>query len=539
MKKRIIFLLFIITAVFSGESFTAAAEIEPASSILNIVVYPDSAMIQKQSVFSVKKGQNIIRISGITSNMTDASVQTNIQGGASVKIADVKVEKTYLAETHQEKTEKLKSRLENLEGLIKAGTNEITVLNSSTDYLKKVVPFPQNQKTTPKEVDAHVKFFARSLSENYEKIAKTESKLKKLEEEKKAVERELKDLSALAGESKSIVVSAFARDDLRKVTMAYSYLVSGAGWSPQYDLRADSAAHVVMDCFATLRQSTGEDWKKVQMEISTAKPFVYGAPPELTPWFVDIYQPRPRMLKSALRREMNDLQPMMAMEKKKEAEPESGYEMPQIKAETSSFSFALPGKVYVPSDNQPHKILIASADKDSKWSYYAVPKLSKYSYLRADLKNPFPFPLIEGPMSVFLDNRLVGTASLNKTILADEDMNLSLGVDEGIKVEKKLVKKFTEYEGAFTKETKVHYEYVIEIINGKNRDIALKVNDSVPVSRNEKIKVEIESPKKEDAKISEDGIMTWDLKLAKGEKKSLNIKFSVGYPKDLRITGLE
>lgn len=539
MKKRILFLLFIITAVFSGESFTAAAEIEPASSILNIVVYPDSAMIQKQSVFSVKKGQNIIRISGITSNMTDASVQTNIQGGASVKIADVKVEKTYLAETHQEKTEKLKSRLENLEGLIKAGTNEITVLNSSTDYLKKVVPFPQNQKTTPKEVDAHVKFFARSLSENYEKIAKTESKLKKLEEEKKAVERELKDLSALAGESKSIVVSAFARDDLRKVTMVYSYLVSGAGWSPQYDLRADSAAHVVMDCFATLRQSTGEDWKGVQMEISTAKPFVYGAPPELVPWFVDIYQPRPRMLKSAARRELDNLQPMMAMEKKKEAEPESGYEMPQIKAETSSFSFALPGKVDVPSDNQPHKILIASADKDSKLNYYAVPKLSKYSYLRADLKNPFPFPLIEGPMSVFLDSRLVGTASLNKTILADEDMNLSLGVDEGIKVEKKLLKKFTEYEGAFTKETKVHYEYVIDIINGKNRDITLKVNDSVPVSRNEKIKVEIESPKKEDAKISEDGIMTWDLKLAKGEKKSLNIKFSVGYPKDLRITGLE
>jgi len=539
MKKQIIFLIFIIIAAFSGESFTAAAEIEPAASIVNIVVYPDSAMIKKQSVFSVKKGQNVIRISGITSNMTDASVQTSIQGGAGVKIADVKVEKTYLAETHQDKTEKLKNRLETLEELIKTRTNEITVLNSSTDYLKKVVPFPQNQKTTPSEVDAHVKFFARSLSENYEKIAKAESKLKKLEEEKKAVERELKDLSALAGESKSIVVSAFAPEDLRKITMVFSYLVSGAGWSPQYDLRADSGAHVVMDCFATLRQSTGEDWKGVQMEISTAKPFVYGAPPELVPWFVDIYQPRPRMLKSAASRELDNLQPMMAMEKKREAEPESGYELPQVKAETSSFSFALPGKVDVPSDNQPHKILIASADKDSKFNYYAVPKLSKYSYLRADIKNPFPFPLVEGPMSVFLDNRLVGTASLNKTILADEDMSLSLGVDEGIKVEKKLVRKFTEYSGAFTKETKVLFEYVIEIINGKDRDIALTVNDNVPVSRNEKIKVEIESPKKEEAKISEDGILTWDLKLAKGEKKSLHIKFSVEYPKNLRITGLE
>jgi len=539
MKKRILFLIFIITAFFSGGSLTSGAEIEPASSIQNIVVYPDSAMIKKQAAFAVRKGQNTIRISGITSSLVDASVQASLRGGGGVKIADVKVEKTYLAETHREKTDKLKSRLENLEELIKTRTNEIAVLNSSSDFLKKVMPFPQNRRTTPSEVDAHVKFVERSLSENYEKIARAESRIKKLEEEKKAVERELKDLSALAGESKSIVVSAFAQDDHRKVQMVFSYIVNGAGWSPQYDLRADSAAHTAIDCFATLHQSTGEDWNGIQMEISTAKPFVYGAPPELTPWYIDIYQPRPRMLKSALRQEMEDLQPLMAMEKKREAEPESGYEMPQVKAETSSFSFVLPVKVDVPSDNQPHKILIASAGRDSRFNYYAVPKLSKYSYLRADLKNPFSFPLMEGPMSVFLDDRLVGTVSLNKAILADEDMNLSLGVDEGIKVEKKPVKKFTEYSGAFTTDIKVHYEYDIDILNGKNRDIALTVNDHVPVSRNEKIKVEIESPQKEEAKIAENGIITWDVKLSKGEKKSLKIKFSVEYPKNLRITGLE
>jgi uncharacterized protein (TIGR02231 family) len=538
MIKRILFSFFMVM-VFSADVPAWSAEIEPAASIQNIVVYPDSAMIRKQSVFSVVKGQNIIRIPGITPSLMDDSVQVSFPNGKGVRIADVKVEKTYLTETRQDKIEKLKSRLESLEEQIKARTNEITVLNSSSDFLKKVMPFPKNLKTTPSEVDAHVKFFTRSLAENYEKIARTESRLKKLEEEKKAVERELKDLSAVTGETKNIVVSAFARDDQKKITLILSYLVSAAGWSPQYDLRANSAAHVDMDCFATLRQYTGEDWKGVQMEISTAKPFVYGAPPELRPWHVDIFQPRPRMLKSAVRKDQADLQAMAPMEMKREAEAGSGYEMPEVKAETSSFSFALPARVDVPSDNQPHKILIASAGRDSKFNYYAVPKLSKYSYLRAELKNPFAFPILEGPMNVFLDDRLVGTLSLNKTLLADEDMNLSLGVDEGIKVEKKPVKKFTEYAGTFTKETKIHYEYVIDIVNGKNRDVTLMVNDSVPVSRNEKIKVEIESPKKEEAKISEEGILTWDLKLARSEKKSLKIKFYVEYPKDLRITGLE
>lgn len=535
MGKRFAFFIFMAVVFFGGN--VTASEIEPVSKIENIVVYSDSAMIKKQTGFKAKKGQNIIRISGITSGMVDASVQTSVKGGG-VKIADVKVEKTYLAKTNQEKAEKLRTRLESLEELIKTSSNEITVFNSSIDFLKKAVPFPQNQKITTAEVDEHVKFFTKSLSENYEKMAKSESRLKKLQEEKKAVERELKSLTASGEESKSIVVYLFSPDDNREVIMSFSYIVNGAGWVPQYDVRAGAAANIAIDCFATIRQSTGEDWKGVNVEISTAKPFVYGAPPEISPWVIDIYQPKPVKYKSAPMMERDDAMPMKAM-MKMEAEPEKPYEQPQVKAETSSFSFVLPEKVDVPSDNQPHKIFIASAAKDSKFNYYVIPKLSKYAYLRTELKNPFQFPLIEGQMSVFLDERAVGSHYLNKTVLANEDISLSLGVDEGIKVEKKLVKKFTEYAGTFSKETRVNYEYVIDIFNGKDKEIAITATDNIPVSRNEKIKVELESPKKDEAKVSDDGIITWDLKLAKGEKKSLKVKFKVEYPKDLRITGLE
>jgi uncharacterized protein (TIGR02231 family) len=133
----------------------------------------------------------------------------------------------------------------------------------------------------------------------------------------------------------------------------------------------------------------------------------------------------------------------------------------------------------------------------------------------------------------------VGTASVGKTILPGEEMTVSIGVDEGIKMEKKLLRKFTESAGAFIKDTRVQYEYGIELLNGKDREISLTLNDNAPVSRNEKIKVEIESPGKGEARISEGGILAWDLKLAAGEKKGLKVRFSVAYPRDVRITGLE
>ncbi|MBA4349533.1 MAG: hypothetical protein C0415_06055 [Thermodesulfovibrio sp.] len=523
---------------FLGDAQASLREIEPASKIQNIIIYTDRAMIKKEAVFSVRKGENIVRIAGVTANLIDQSVQVGIKWKSAVKISDVKVEKTYLQKTAPDKIQKLQSKLDNLNDIIRATTNEILVITSSTDFLKKIIPFPQNQRVTTSDVGVHVKYLEKSLSANYERVAKIENKLKKLNEEKKAVENELRNLSSADENSKSIVIYLTSPDDNKEIALSFSYIVAGAGWFPQYDVRADSGiSKIELSCFANIKQSTGEDWKNVDIEISTAMPFVHGTPPELLAWYVDVYQPRPRVYKS--KKGFDEVLASKAMELKAEQAPEMPFEEPEIKAEATSFSFVLPRKVDIPSDNQPHRILIASSAKDVKLNYYAVPKLSRYAYLRASLQNPFSFPLLPGNMNIFLDGKLVSTSSVDRTILASEDIRLSLGVDEGIKLERKLQRKFTEYAGVFSKDTKISYEYTIDVTSSKNKEINIDLNDNFPVSRNEQIKVERESPKKEEAAISEDGIISWNLKLSAGEKKNLKVKFSIEHPKDLRITGLE
>jgi uncharacterized protein (TIGR02231 family) len=143
-----------------------------------------------------------------------------------------------------------------------------------------------------------------------------------------------------------------------------------------------------------------------------------------------------------------------------------------------------------------------------------------------------------GPVSVFFDQKMVGTAFIGEVILPDGALELSLGIDEGIKIERKLQKKYTDYAGVLRKETTVYFEYVIEITNGKSSEITLDLSDQFPVSRNEKVKVEMELPKVGDATISDEGIILWKIKFAPGVKKSIPVKFSVTYPKDLTISGL-
>jgi uncharacterized protein (TIGR02231 family) len=528
-------LIFSFVFVFFNNVWAFPAEIESVPKIQSIVLYPDSAMIKKEAGIAVKKGENIIRISGLTTALTNESVQVNIKEKAAVRISEVKVEKTYLQKTVQDKIQKLQSRLDSINELINANQNEISAINSSTEFLKKTVPFPQNQKVTQAEVEGHAKFIEKSLSGNYERVAKLENKIKKFLEEKRAVENELKNLSSSRDESKTIVINLLSNAE-REINLGLSYIVAKAGWSPQYDVRADSATGKIdIACFATVTQSTGEDWKNANMEISTARPS-YGPSPELSAWYIDIYKPKPVVYKYKKAIEGEDL---MMREKAMEVAQEQQFEETKIKTEATSFSFIIPGKVNIPSDNQPHRILIAASSKEAKLDYYAVPKLSRHAYLRADLKNPLPFPILSGQMNMFLDERFVNKTYVDKQILPDDDMSLPLGIDEGIKIEKKLLKKFTEYSGVFSKDTQINYEYAIDIVSSKDKEVNINISDNFPVSRNEQIRVTLDSPKKEDAKISDDGIITWDLRLKPNERKTLKIKFRVEHPKDLRITGLE
>ena len=172
--------ILIFSLVFLSNAGASPAEIESVPKIQNIVLYPDSAMIKKEAAVAVKKGENIIRISGLTANLTDESVQVNIKEKAAVRISGVRVEKTYLQKTMQDKIQKLQPRLDSINELIKEHSNEISAINSSIEFLKKTVPFPQNQKVTQSEVEGHAKFIEKSLSVSYDRTAKIENKIKML-----------------------------------------------------------------------------------------------------------------------------------------------------------------------------------------------------------------------------------------------------------------------------------------------------------------------------------------------------------------------
>ncbi|MFN3134623.1 MAG: mucoidy inhibitor MuiA family protein [Candidatus Kryptonium sp.] len=494
------------------------------SKITSVVIYRDDAFITKTISALVEKGENQIKIDRLTPDLLDQSVQVEILKGKDVKISDVKVEETYLEKPEVEKVEKLKAKLDSLNDLINSKKGEIEVILGEIEFLKKLPPTLQGQKLTTVDLENYFKFYGKWLSESMKKKTKLEKELEKLNREKKLIENELNQLSSTKERSKSIQINLLSASK-GEVEIKVAYLVSGATWKPGYEVRANSnAGKVDLNLFAFVRQSTGEDWIDVPIEIGTAPVFISGTPPELYPWYVDVYHPRPE--RKVLKQEPRILEMPMP----------SIFIAPEVEVEMTSVSFKLP-KSSVPSDNQFHKIFLSSFSQDVKFTYYAVPKLSKYAYLTANLKNEFNFPILPGEAGIYIDGKYISTSSLKK-ILPDEMFDLFLGVDEDVRIERKLKRKFTEFT-SFGRNKKIHYEYEIKVKNGKGRDITIEVRDNYPISRNEKIKVVLESPSEGEAKIDAEGIIVWTINLKPAEEKTLSVRFYVEHPKDLPVSGLE
>ena len=59
--------------------------------------------------------------------------------------------------------------------------------------------------------------------------------------------------------------------------------------------RSTGAGPLALTWYGMVTQATGEDWPACELTLSTARPGVAGAVPELEPWWVDVRPPAPPM----------------------------------------------------------------------------------------------------------------------------------------------------------------------------------------------------------------------------------------------------
>jgi len=209
-----------------------------------------------------------------------------------------------------------------------------------------------------------------------------------------------------------------------------------------------------------------------------------------------------------------------------------------VSTTVTAASFDIPGQTTIPSDNADHRVTIMTTNLGGTFSHTSIPKMQADVYFRARLKNSTDFPILAGPMSVYLDNNFVSNSQL-KAVLPAESFDAYLGVDNGVRVERKLLNRLAETSGLFSKSRTVRYDILISAENRKKVGHTVSIQENVPVSQDERVKVHIMSPKPEEIAPDVNGIITWQMHLAPGERREIRLQYSIESPIELNVGGLD
>jgi uncharacterized protein (TIGR02231 family) len=557
--------------------FIAALRAAPVESrITAVTVYTDGAIVTRTAHLDLPAGQTELSFEKLPAALVDESLQVSGHGTASVTILDVNARTTFVAAPSDLRVKAIEDTITDLQKKVRVLADRATVLDQQRALLGKienaVAAPPAKETTAPRpSFDDWQKLLAFA-DDNRSKFAAEQQSLDEqrqtLQDQITAATAQLDELRGQAdtGRSEKTVTVRVAAASAGSLDLTLAYAVPGASWTPAYDARLHSDERMVeLTYFGLVRQNTGEDWKDISLTLSTARPSLGGGAPELEPWIVDVAQPvlkEETITLSAFNvtdstsgsrishQVFNQAAAAPAAEgglDKAEEQKSAEVATATVDSAVTSASFNIPVPATILSDNAAQKVGIATASLTAKLQYQSTPRALEAAFLSAYVVDSTDYPLLAGNVNAFLDDSFVATSTL-KTVMPGEKFELALGADEGIAIKRKVVNRFTEDTGLISKGKRVTYEFLVTITNHKKTAQHIVFKDLVPVSRNEKIVVKLLTPTESDlstadepkeASLEADGKLVWRLDLKPGEKRELPLKFSVEYPSDLAVAGLE
>ena len=523
-----------------------------ASRVVSATVYTDRAMVTRAAKADVAPGLRRITLGGLPPLLQDQSVRVSAAGSAQAKILEVKVDQVFLDTVSAARIRPLLQARKSLNDELRVLNDRSALITHQRDFLNKITIASQEsiarelrtQKPSADDWGKLLGFFDSEFSKLDAESRQIDGKRTTLQEKLEALEKELASAGGNPEKSQKLITVSFDVRAGGSLTLEASYLILQAGWTPTYDIRVSSTDTIVQLTYsAFVRQNTGEDWKDVRLTLSTSRPALGGAPPELRPWYVRAIEPDKGA--AAVGALAMDEEPAgkdaARMTRKAVAAGAPApvlYQTAEVKESLTSASFPITGESSVPADNADHRVMVMIAPLGGSFSHSAVPKLVAESFFKATLRNATDFPILPGPMSVYVDNGFVSTSRL-PSVMPGERFDAFLGADNGVHIERKLLNRVTEVSGLFSKTRKIRYEILIIAENRKKTAQTLSLKENVPVSQDERVKVEIALPRPEEAAPDATGIITWQLKLAPGERREIKVQYSVEAPADLAVGGLE
>ncbi|MFC2110922.1 DUF4139 domain-containing protein [Bacteroidota bacterium] len=332
-------------------------------------------------------------------------------------------------------------------------------------------------------------------------------------------------------------------------TLNVNYFVNNARWSPSYDLRADNTnSPVNLTYKAHITQNTGEEWKNVAITLSTMNPNQSNVKPVLRPWKLRYYvqrivqynknKDRVQTLSASNIHMTTSDNVNEEMEVKKAfigntpSQISSNYT--QQVTNMTNVEFEIDLKYSIPADGKSHQVIVMENDIASTFEHFAVPKLCTDAFLISRMSGWEDLNLLPGQANIYFLNTFIGSTYIDPNTIEDT-LNISLGRDPGIAISRKKLKdKESTTVIGIDKMKTITIELTVR--NKKNQAVEITVEDQIPISGEEGIKVLFDPDEVIGETYSKNsGKLSWELKLKPKETKKIKFTYTIKYPKDKKL----
>ncbi|HEV2583641.1 MAG TPA: mucoidy inhibitor MuiA family protein [Ktedonobacteraceae bacterium] len=548
--------------------------IDLEAPIKEVTVYSDRALVTRRGGIQLEAGEHELRVNNLPQFLRD-SLRAAGRGTKGIRILNVDVSTAFLSRPPEAELVSLQDELERLvqkQQLLEARRN---ALNDRRQWLRALGEQSRDfarglaqGQMKPQDCADFFSFAANQALQDAEAAQGLELEMKQVQQEIAAKKRELaqKQGDTLADRLAAVVTVALA--DAGEFELELSYLVLGAAWHPQYDVRVQmsgeqSEGDVELTYVGVVQQSTGERWENVGLSLSTARPSLAAVLPELDPLYLNVYTPpipRPmnvpavpmRAARARIASTAAGNQQPMAMADML-ASGEAAFEEEQeeqlafmpadvataaVEQTGTALIFRVGRSVDIPSDGSPHKTTIARDNLPCTFDYVSAPLIDEQVHLRGAITNTSERVLLNGEANIFLSGEYVGATKV-KTTAPAEKFKIFLGIDDSIKVKRELIERSVEKGNALQANMRrITYGYRITVHNYAAATRQVVIRDRLPVSQHERVKVKVQSIQPAPTERTKLELVTWKFPLAAGAEQKIEYRFVVEYPQDLRVIGL-
>ena len=529
------------------------AEIESEASVTAATLYPQGASVERHAPFEAEAGRHTVLLVGMPARYRTESLRVTGEGAFRILSIDerraavraLEAQRRNPSRDIRDAIRKLRERKAFANNAVQAAQRQLAFIDAMT----KAQASASAGEDAPALVNAEQwtgmwSSVGEGVRESLDTVNRAQIEAREIDEQIADLNAQLRDVG-VERQFGPILAIEIETDTAVSGNLTVTYQMDNASWQPVYDARLTLGDEPKLTLVrrARVQQGTGENWRGIDLTLSTARPSGQAGAPDPRLLFARIQAEQEQLRKQRSRGFAADSMAEI------EAAPSAAYApvppppvfaapapqamtvqaVAQLSGET--VEYVIPGMVDVSGSGEGKQVLIDEKDGAATLEVRATPSLDQTAYLYAEFENAGEAPVLPGRVSLYRDDVFVGIAALDR-VAGGETSFIPFGSYDDIKVTHLELERIEGEAGLIRARQTERRRYTMTVENFGDKAIPIVIRDSMPYAEDEDVEIALRADPKPDERNVDGrkGALAWRLALQPGGEQTLAHGYDVTYP---------